>query len=289
MGMNKVPIDKSMTREKAISQGGYYNTDGDWNCIITLDEYPGKVLRGRVETLILKDGKVFMLLKDNGEYRIPGGGFDKGVLNIDQAFMETKEEAKMIIENIRYTGITYVRLYDEVWVHDERDIPYDGTYTEVYIANYKEDYHGYIRKGLSDMELTNKGKFYDISEVENILKPPHKQALMNILNKTVTESVIENDMILAAQHWQDMIQHLHKYNSPEFDCIWIRDIELDNEGYVFAEYNTNNKSEEDAVRKFINWCNDNNSINYINKYVEEPISYKGHGFLSIKLEYNDIL
>ena len=106
MGANLTPIDKSMTKEKAISQGGYYNTDGDWNCIITDKNYPGKILRGRVEVLILKDGKLFMFLRENGIYRIPGGGFDKGILNKDQAFMETKEEAKLIIQNIRYTGVT---------------------------------------------------------------------------------------------------------------------------------------------------------------------------------------
>ena len=113
MGMNRTPIDSSMTIEKAISQGGYYNTDGDWNCIVTLDDYPDKLFRGRVETLVLKDGKLFMYMKDNGNYRIPGGGFDKGVLNKDQAFIETKEEAKLIVDNIRYTGVTYVRVFDE--------------------------------------------------------------------------------------------------------------------------------------------------------------------------------
>ena len=65
MGANKVPIDKSMTRQKAITQGGYYNTDGDWNNVLTLDEYPDKIFRGRVEVLVLKDGKLFMFLKDN--------------------------------------------------------------------------------------------------------------------------------------------------------------------------------------------------------------------------------
>ena len=222
MGMNRTPIDSSMTIQKAISQGGYYNTDGDWNCVITLDEYPGKLFRGRVETLILKDGKLFMYMKDNGNYRIPGGGFDKGVLNKDQAFIETKEEAKLIVDNIKYTGVTYVRVFDEPWLSTEKDIPYHGNYTEVYIATYKGEYEGYIRKGLSDMELTNKGKFYDLSEVEDILREPHKQALMNILNGVITESVYNNLMAVCG-HFQLELDNLHKKGM--YTCINNRDIE----------------------------------------------------------------
>ena len=90
MGANRTPIDSSMTIHKAISQGGYYNTDGDWNNIITLDEYPGKLLRGRVEVLILKDGKLFMYMKDNGNYRIPGGGFDNCHYQIVGGFDECR-------------------------------------------------------------------------------------------------------------------------------------------------------------------------------------------------------
>lgn len=280
MGMNRTPADKSMTKEKAISQGGYYNTDGDWNSIVVLDDYPGKVLRGRVETLIIKDGKVFMLINNN-KYRIPGGGFDRGVSNIDQAFMETKEEAKLIIDNIRYSGVTYIEIYDEVWPHEDHEIPYEGTYNEVYVADYKDEFHGYIRKGLSDMKLTNEGKFYEISEVENILKKPHRQALMNMINNVISESVLEEDLILAAQHYQDMIRNIHDHHGT-YSCIQIRDIESDDGGYIFAEYNASDKIEASQVKKFVDWCNDNQTIKYTNKYVEEPVTYMGHGFLYVK-------
>lgn len=282
MGANKTPIDKSMTREKAIKQGGYYNTDGDWNNIIIHKDYPGKILRGRVETLILKDGKLFMFKKENGNYRIPGGGFDKGVLNIDQAFMETKEEAKIIIDNIRYSGVSYVYIYDEIWRHSENEIPYDGTFNEVYLARYKEDYHGYIRKGLSDTELTNKGKFYDLDDVKDILKEPHKQALMTVLNGTVNESTIDNDLILTAQQFQKTLVNLHKQDLYTF--INNVDIESDDGGYVFAQYNTTSKYEEDKVKNFIKYCNMVIDTTIYRGYVEEPLSYKGYGFLFIKPE-----
>lgn len=284
MGSNLRPIDPSMTREKAISQGGYYNTDGDWNCIITLDKYPGKILRGRVETLILKDGKLFMFKKDNGDYRIPGGGFDRGVLNIDQAFIETKEEAKIIVDNLKFTGVKYVHMYDKIWANGENAIPYDGTYNEVYLAIYKDDYVGYIRKGLSDMELTNKGKFYDLNEIKDILKEPHKQALKNVFNGIVTESEYsaDNDLILTAMQFQKTLKNLHKEGL--YLCIDNTDIESDDGGYVFAQYNTSNQSEINDVKRFVSWCNELIMTSIYTGYVDEPISYNGYGFLYIKNE-----
>lgn len=279
MGANRTPIDKTMTIKKAISQGGYYNTDGDWNNVMTFDEYPGKLFRGRVEVLILKDGKLFMFLKDNNNYRIPGGGFDKGVLNTDQAFIETKEEAKLIIGNIRFTGVTYIHIYDTIWKTKDNEIPYDGTYNEVYIADYKADYDGYVRKGLSDMELTNKGKFYEISEVESILYEPHKQALMNMFNNVVKESS-EDNLLLTSQYFQNTIKELHK--NGKFNCIDTVNINATNEGYVFAQYNTNNIDDIKRVKQFVTWCNETARNNVYNGYVEEPQSYNGYGYLYLK-------
>ena len=280
MGFNRTPIDSSMTIQKAISQGGYYNTDGDWNNITILDEYPDKILRGRVEVLILDNGKLFMYMKDNGRYRIPGGGFDKGVLNKDQAFIETKEEAKLIISNIRYSGVTYTNIYDEVWSHEENEIPYHGNYNEVYVATYKGDYQGYIRKGLSDMELTNKGKFYELSEVEEILKEPHKQALMNVFGGIMTEGTY-NDLSTTAYQFQDTLNNLHsKMNS--YHCLQNVDIESNDGGYVFAQYNIENEKDSNEVKRFVHWCNDTIKATSYTGYVEEPETYSKSGFLYVK-------
>ena len=283
MGANRTPIDSSMTIQKAVSQGGYYNTDGDWNNIIILDDYPGKLLRGRVEVLILNNGKLFMYMKENGNYRIPGGGFDKGVLNKDQAFIETKEEAKLIISNIRYSGVTYTHIYDEVWTHGDKEIPYHGNYNEVYVATYKGDYQGYIRKGLSDMELTNKGKFYELSEVEDILKEQHKQALMNIFGGIMTESAYDNNLVTAAGHFQLELDNLHKNNM--YQCINNVDIESDDGGFVFAHYNTSNNTEEEDVRRYIRYINNQIKDNIYRGYIEEPLTYK-NGFIVLKSEYD---
>lgn len=281
MGSNRTPIDKSMTIEKAIKQGGYYNTDGDWNNITISEDYPGKILRGRVEALILRDGKLFMYLKENGKYRIPGGGFDKGVLNKDQVFMEVKEESKIIIDNIRFTGVKYIQLYDEIWKHSDKEIPYDGTYNEVYIADYKDEYTGYIRKGLSDMELTKKGKFYDINEIENILSEPHRQALMNMLNNTVTESTSEV-LAISALEIQKLLNDLHKKN--RYGFITNVDVEYNKDkGFVFAQYNTTSKFEAEQVRQFVQYCNHKIKDSIYMGRVEEPLTYEGNGFLYLNI------
>lgn len=285
MGSNRTPIDSSMTIEKAISQGGYYNTDGDWNCIITLDKYPGKILRGRVEVLILKDGKLFMYIRNNGSYRIPGGGFDRGVLNKDQAFIETKEEAKIIIKNIRFTGITYTYLYEDISACSDNEIPYDGTYNEVYVADYKDEYEGYIRKGLSDMELTNKGKFYDLSEVEDILREPHKQALMNLFNGAITESACNNNLINIANYFQSELDKLHKKDM--YLCLNNVVIESENNGYIFAQFATDNMDDINDVKRFIQYYNSEIKNTIYEGYIEEPDSYKS-GFLNINM-YKDVV
>ena len=280
MGANRTPMDSSMTIKKAIEQGGYYNTDGDWNNVITLEEYPGKLFRGRVEVLILKENKLFMYMRENGNYRIPGGGFDKGVLNKDQAFIETKEEAKLIIENIKYTGVTYTHVYDEVWESNDNEIPYHGNYNEVYVATYKEDYHGYIRKGLSDMELTNKGKFYDLSEIEHLLREPHKQALANVFKTTVAESNTDDEILSTIEQLQVILQKMHNTISM-YHCIQNRDIEPVDGGWLFAEFVTHNQTEVDEVKRFIQYCNNTIKDNAYTAFIDEPISYKS-GFLVVK-------
>lgn len=288
MGMNHTPNDKTMTVAKAIAQGGYYNTDGDWNSVITLEEYPDKIFRGRVEVLVLKEGKIFMFLKNNGTYRVPGGGYDRGVLNKDQAFIETKEEAKIIIQNIRETGVKYISFYKNKIKNTERDIDCDGSFTEVYVADYKGEYEGRIRKGLSDSELTNKGEFYDIDEIRDILTEPHKQALFNLLNNAVTESATtDNDLILTAQHFQTILRNLHN-KADCYHCIHNIDIESDDGGWVFAQYNINSPSEAEDVKKFVNYCNGTIRTTIYRGYVEEPQSYKpGAGFLFIKNDINE--
>ncbi len=280
MGKNKTPIDKEMTREKAIKQGGYYNTDGDWNNIITRDDYPNKILRGRVECLVFNGTKMYMALHEDGKYRVPGGGFDIGVSNKDQCYMETKEEAKIKIKNIRYTGVTYVKIFENRFDDDKNSIPYDGSVNEVYIADYDGDYEGYIRKELRDSDLTYKGKFYELDEIKDILQPAHRQAIENMfqLNTPLQESAKEEICINICVKLKDALKSLH--NKSMCTCIHCRDIESDDGGYIYAEYNIEDSIDIDALKRFIIYATE--LAQESNCRVNEPESYSyGHGFLYV--------
>ena len=70
-----IPADKDLTMQEIIKQGGYYDIAGLWNNITEID---GKIYRGRVETFVIDDEyNIFMHVKGNGSYRIPGGSFER--------------------------------------------------------------------------------------------------------------------------------------------------------------------------------------------------------------------
>ena len=61
-----------------------------------------KPLRGRSEVLIINGDKVYLCFKDNGEYRLPGGGWDENEPHEKSAIREAKEEAKINCTDIKY-------------------------------------------------------------------------------------------------------------------------------------------------------------------------------------------
>ena len=50
----RVPASKNLTMDMALKRKGYYDKTNNWNSLLTLDEYPEKVFRDRVEVLIFK-------------------------------------------------------------------------------------------------------------------------------------------------------------------------------------------------------------------------------------------
>ena len=63
--------------------------------------------------LIFDDyGNVYLNKKGN-YYRLPGGSTEKDVEDINQVANEAKEEARILIKDIKYTGITYTKEYSE--------------------------------------------------------------------------------------------------------------------------------------------------------------------------------
>lgn len=166
----------SKTSER--TESGFYN-DGCWNSIVQMKGDPS-IYRHRVETLIIDNSfRVFLKFIDSTiKYRIPGGSTEISRTNIEQAVAECREEARINVKNIKYTNQTYTeKTKVPKWLKDS-DIPivYDSLYTEVYVAEFDSMDSRYVDVKDRD-ETIRSGRFYNISEVYNILKPEHKNAL----------------------------------------------------------------------------------------------------------------
>lgn len=175
----RIPIcPTSMNR--IIKNGGYYDINNNWNSIIKLNKYPDMVFRGRVEVFIFKDDMIYMHILNSNKYRIPGGSFNIENTNIDQVYKEAKEETKILVKDIQYTGINYIKIFDNRNRSGGRAIKWDGTYNEVYIAKYDKLYNGHIKNSVYDYDMHNLGRFYKLKNVINNLSDDHKKALSKV-------------------------------------------------------------------------------------------------------------
>ena len=165
--------------EDAIKNGGYYGEDGTWNSIKVFDN-DNHIYRLRVETLIIKDND-FIFLKflhsEKRSYLVPGGSTEKDIPNVEQAINECKEEAKILVKNIQSTGITY-KDYNTppAWAIKSQPVNWNGTITEIYVAEYDKKYTGKIDKVDEDKFMAT-GKFYKLDTVFKYLNKEHKEAL----------------------------------------------------------------------------------------------------------------
>lgn len=190
---------KREIQEKAIRDGGFYGSNGVWNAIIT---FPGdrNVYRERVETIIVRNGKeVFLKKKPNGDYWLPGGSTEKNLTHMEQAINECREEARINVRKIESTGLTYKEYHKTPeWAKKECNVEWNGTFTEIYIAEYDSMYKGKIDDVDKDPFILS-GKFYPTSECFKIFRKEHREALLWYLKNykvkeesTVTESYISN-------------------------------------------------------------------------------------------------
>ena len=191
--------------EDAIRDGGYYGNDGTWNSIAVFSG-DRHVYRVRVETLIIKDNNFIYLKfipknhnrKDKRLYLVPGGSTSKDIPNIDQAINECKEEARIVVKNVKSTGVTYKEpTIPSKMAIATQVVNWNGNYTEVYIAEYDKKYKGHIDKVDEDKFMLS-GKFYSIDKVYKYLRKEHKKALQiiypnrfkNIHDKITTENAL---------------------------------------------------------------------------------------------------
>ena len=191
------PADKSLTMEEIIKQGGYYSKDGVWNNITEID---GKIYRGRVEVLVVdQDQNIFLQMNGKNKYRIPGGSFEKDQDHRIQAYNEVLEEARIICENVTYTGIHYIKEFNKKFDKVPGMVTWDGTYNEIYVADYVDQYTGYIHPMNRDKSMAKEGKWYKYKDVKNILSKEHNEALSFVLPDAVIGNILKKDEFIPEE------------------------------------------------------------------------------------------
>jgi len=174
---NREPAKKKLDMNKVVQDKGYYDIHDNWNSITTIRDYPNMYFRERVEVLIFNKKKQIFLCKEKGYFRVPGGSVERKVSNRKQVMMESREEARIEIENVRHTGINYIRIFSHKFIPFGSLIYWNGVYNHVYIADYKGKYTGPIKKSLKDNTMYNYGRFYDTYKVYPYLKPEYKKII----------------------------------------------------------------------------------------------------------------
>lgn len=170
------------TLDQILTDGGYYDISGTWNSLIQKN---GKLYRYRVETFVFDNDKVYLRKIPNAKtygYELPGGSTDKYLPNDKQAKAEVEEEAKITCKNITYTGISYIRERKRPLEEEDGKIYWDGTYNEVYIADYDGEFTGYVDPRNIDNRFIKYGKFYPIKEILPILQEEHKPIFSQYLD-----------------------------------------------------------------------------------------------------------
>ena len=162
------------TLEEIIVDGGYYDITGTWNSIIQKN---GKIYRGRVETFVFDGDKVYFRKIPNSKthgYEIPGGSMDKYLSNPQQAKVEVQEEAQITCKNVKFTGVTYIEERERPEVAEEGRMYWDGSYNEVYLAEYDGKFTGETDPRNIDTRFIKYGKFYPVEELLKIIRDEHK-------------------------------------------------------------------------------------------------------------------
>lgn len=193
----KTPIyDLSLMDLK--QDGGYYDMNGLWNAVFITDD--NLILRDRVETFIFKieDNVLYVYMKMNSDntYRIPGGSKTKGISDKDQAYLECKEEARIIVSDMEYTGVEYIRWYPDklkeikenpVDIPDSNNtinlnqVDWVGTHNSVYIGFYESQYHGIVEKIDKDDDMYKNGNFYPVGSVLKYINENHRPVFDKVI------------------------------------------------------------------------------------------------------------
>lgn len=201
---------------EAIKNGGYYDRHGVWNAIKTLPP-DTRVYRDRVETIIVKNNKeVFVKKKPNGEYFLPGGSKEKDIPDDVQAANECREEARINVRNVEYSGIT-LKSVNKPSKNDDKFI-WTGALTDIYTAEYDSLFKGQIDKVDKDPFILS-GKFYPVKQCLRFFKDEHRDALIWFLKNHIGS----NEVISESVYTDNIDKFIYKnIKSPEDLLRWMK-------------------------------------------------------------------
>lgn len=150
--------------------------------------YDNKQYRVRVETLIFdKHGDVLVEMQDpkklnkyGTNYKLPGGGLDKGRALDEQAEAECNEEALVVTKNRSYTGMTYFQNYEGKYPEWQKKklwplgLKYEGSLTFIFVAEYDKKFTGHIEDVDKD-DFYQKAKYVGVDTID--WRAEHEEAI----------------------------------------------------------------------------------------------------------------
>lgn len=288
----RLPAYKT-SEEDVLKDGGYYDKNGLWNSIYSTDS--GELLRGRVETFIFREMdngelEVFLRLYRDNTYRLPGGSMTKGVSNKLQAYLECKEESRIIIKDIEYTGIHYIKMYNKDKIPDKQDpnsITWVGSYNEVFIGFFESDYSGEVKKLDEDNDMYTHGKFYPVKEVLSFILPEHKPIFDTMINAgLIEESASEDKYKEAASVIINLVNKTIKDH--QGFILKFRDIESDDGGWTIADYQFYDDNGYNNFRDYLIDINNCESLKCTGYSIVIPDESAKSGILFIKPSGSDL-
>lgn len=175
-----------VTKNQNLYPINYLTNEDTANAVSTIN---GENYRIRSEVLIVYHGKVFIYdnKKENQyerSYIIPGGSLEPGIDIFDTAIKESREEARINIKNVKFSGIVYKSRYQIIprWQIEKLwpfGIKYIGSITYLMTAELDSFYDGFIPLIDRQPGMVENGRFYDPSEFE--LQDIHRLALKGVL------------------------------------------------------------------------------------------------------------
>ena len=165
------------------TRSGFFNSNPGsfkktWNSKVMIGN---KSYREVAEVLVFKDDKVY-LRADKEITRIPGGSTDPDMSMEETCIHEAREEAHLLIKNIKYIG-REVRDFKACGWKPGRGDYTGGKVAYVFRAEFNGTYTGPVDPADVDEGMLTKGKWYSLDEAMKIVSSKlYKQAIEEYMN-----------------------------------------------------------------------------------------------------------